>query len=62
MRHSQVTAEKANGGRTDGPTDGPTDQRMDKASYRDAWTHLKTFRCILHFCRRDQEREIEGNR
>ena len=30
---------------TDGPTDrrtdGPTDGRMDKASYRDTWTHLK---------------------
>ena len=24
-----------------GRTDGPTDQRTDKASYRDAWTHLK---------------------
>jgi len=22
--------------------DGPTDQWTDKASYRDAWTHLKT--------------------
>ena len=22
-------------------TDGPTDRRTDKASYRDAWTHLK---------------------
>ena len=27
--------------RTDQPTDGLTDQRMDKSSYRDAWTHLK---------------------
>ena len=26
---------------TDGPTNGPTNRRMDKASYRDAWTHLK---------------------
>ena len=24
-----------------GLTDGPTDGRMDKASYRDAWKHLK---------------------
>ena len=24
-----------------GPTDQPTDRRTDKASYRDAWTHLK---------------------
>ena len=36
-------------GRTDGPTDqrtdGWTDARTDKPSYRDAWTHLKTF-CI----------------
>ena len=30
-----------NGLRTDRPTDGPTDPRTDKASYRDAWTHLK---------------------
>ena len=26
---------------SDGPTDQKTDQRMDKSSYRDAWTHLK---------------------
>ena len=26
---------------TDRPTDGQTDRRTDKASYRDAWTHLK---------------------
>ena len=25
----------------DGPTDGWTDGLTDKASYRDAWTHLK---------------------
>ena len=25
----------------EGPTDQPTNQRTDKASYRDAWTHLK---------------------
>ena len=28
----------------DGPTDGPTDRQMDKASYRDAWKHLKTLK------------------
>ena len=28
-------------GRTDGPTDGRTNGRTDKASYRDAWMHLK---------------------
>ena len=27
--------------RTDGPTDRRTDSWTDKASYRDAWTHLK---------------------
>ena len=27
---------------THGPTDQRTDGRTDKASYRDAWTHLKT--------------------
>ena len=27
--------------RTDGWTNGQTEGRMDKASYRDAWTHLK---------------------
>ena len=27
-----------------GRTDGPTDPRTDKASYRDAWTHLKSVR------------------
>ena len=27
---------------TDQPTNGPTDQRTDKASYRDARTHLKS--------------------
>ena len=31
-----------------GPTDGPTDRRTDKASYRDARTHLKRcFTCAL---------------
>ena len=25
----------------------PTDGRTDKASYRDAWTHLKTFAMLL---------------
>ena len=30
-------------GQTKGPTDRPTDQRMDKLSYRNAWTHLKTW-------------------
>ena len=32
---------------TDGPMDGPTDRRLDqqmnRPSYRDAWTHLKTW-------------------
>ena len=27
----------------DRPMDGPTDRRMDRPSYRDAWTHLKAF-------------------
>ena len=27
---------------TDRPTNQPTDGRTDKASYRDAWTHLKS--------------------
>ena len=27
---------------TDGQTDRPTHGRRDKASYRDAWTHLKS--------------------
>ena len=27
--------------RTNGPTNGQTDERTDKASYRDARTHLK---------------------
>ena len=30
-------------------TDGPTDRRTDKASYRDAWTHLKTNRNGFRF-------------
>ena len=30
--------------RTDRPTDRPTDGRTDKVSYRDAWTHLKSWR------------------
>ena len=29
--------------RSDGRTDGRTDGRMNKAPYRDAWMHLKTF-------------------
>ena len=29
--------------RTHGPTDPRTDGRTDKPSYRDAWTHLKTY-------------------
>ena len=41
-------------GRTDGPMDGQMDQRtdqqtekwMDKASYRDAWTHLEIWEKI----------------
>ena len=39
---------------TDGRTDGWTDRLTDTASYRDAWTHLKTSesekdvqRCLL---------------
>ena len=49
---------------TDRRTDGPTDRQMDKAFYRDAWTHLKsadraqyltkkkkiTFIVIIHKC------------
>ena len=31
---------------TDGLTDDPTDRRMGKASFRDAVTHLKIFRCL----------------
>ena len=41
---------------TDGPTDRPTDGRTDKASFRDAWTYLKTALdalkgTMLHFTR-----------
>ena len=34
----------------DGPTEEPTDGRTDKASYRDAWTHLKTTNYELWHC------------
>ena len=33
-------------GPTDRQTDGWTDGPMDKASYRDAWTHLKKVELI----------------
>ena len=36
---------------TDGPMDGPTDQRRDKASHRDAWTHLKISFSLNDFLR-----------
>ena len=42
----RILAKKNNAPRTDGPTDGRTDGwmggRMDRPSYRDARTHLKT--------------------
>ena len=36
----------------DGRTDGPMDGRTVKASYRDAWTHLKMLILLIfiHFC------------
>ena len=35
---------------TDGPTNGPMDGRTDRPSYRDAWTHLKTFSSFQRGC------------
>ena len=51
---SAIVEKRLTDQRTDGPTHGPTDGWTDKASYRDAWTHLKTSesekdvqRCLL---------------
>ena len=42
-----------NHGPTDPWTHGPTDPRTDKASYRDAWTHLKmaVYTALVACCR-----------
>ena len=42
---------------TDRPTNQPTNGRTDKASYRDAWTHLKT---THHAITRDVEATVEA--
>ena len=43
---------------TNQPTDQPTNGRTDKASYRDAWTHLKKSNSnrkswLFHSCKPD---------
>ena len=46
---SRLKNESVTNGPTDGRTNGPTDQRTDKASYRDARTHLKMMKKpLLH--------------
>ena len=51
--------------RTDVPTnrqtDGPLDQRTDKASYRDAWTHLKIDLGVCNIARENENGSCDAS-
>ena len=46
-------------------TDGPTDRRTDKASYRDAWTHLKICNMpaknLQYSCKKSATNNLQSN-